>query len=118
MLRTAVVRDDTALLSLLLAARVAQPLSLERHVMQLLADAAAHDAAACALMLCNRMLTPEARLRPATEAAPHAMALFVSVAPVSSQGLEPRSFACAGRLIGVEIPARTGIDSPRAASAG
>ena len=80
MLDAAIVRDDSELLSLLLAARCREPFSLEANVMGLLRRAAECDAPVCALLLCNRMLAPEAWLTPATELVPAHTSLRVKVA--------------------------------------
>ena len=58
-MRAAVRADDTPLLSALLAASCRQPFRLSEHVLDLLGDAAEANAAACALLLCNRMISPQ-----------------------------------------------------------
>jgi hypothetical protein len=80
MLSAAIARDDSRLLSLLLSAQCRLSVPLDKHVMGLLAHTSKCDAPACALLLCNRMLIPGARLRPATEDAPAQTVPFMSVA--------------------------------------
>ena len=69
-LQRALRSDDAELVSLLLAASCRQPLRLTDHIMQLLSEAAQRNAAVCALLLSNRMISPQAKLVPAAAEAP------------------------------------------------